>query len=136
MMVERKHLFYMVLINSLLVPIVPCDGQTGQYKSFRSPDGKYMAVQTRLGNDLHYKVIEVETSSEIMVTHARYITPIDVKAAIFSPDSKKFAAAYHYEHKERYTWIGIWDIKSGALIGEKQKPGFITNISFVFKKIK
>ena len=46
----------------------------------------------------------------------------------FSPDSKKFAAAYHYGHAGNYTWIGIWDITNGKLINTTKKEGFITII--------
>lgn len=127
---RRRVAFFVVVISLFSVIITPCYGQL----RFRSPDGKYEAIQIGSGNDLHYKVIEIETGREVMVSHAQYKTPNDVKAAIFSSDSKKFAAAYHYGHRGGYTWIGIWGIKTGMLLDSKEKPGWTTDISSVFKE--
>ncbi len=129
MMIGKKDLFFVVMISLLLVIIIPCYGQP----RFGSPNGKYEAIRFGSGRDIHYKVMEIKTGDEVLVTNAQYDTPNDVKAASFSPDSKKFAAAYHYSHKGRYTWIGIWDMKTGML-RQKEKPGWTTDICSVFKE--
>ncbi|MCI0556982.1 MAG: hypothetical protein MN733_00685 [Nitrososphaera sp.] len=105
----------------------------GQH-SFRSPDGRYEARKVGSGKDAHYQIREVETKRLVLTTHAEFTTPNNVKAASFSPDSKMFAAAYHYGHTGGYTWIGIWDLGSGSLLRAETPSGWITDISSVFKK--
>lgn len=98
----------------------------------RSPDGKYEAVRVELENGTHYQVIEIETRRIVLITHAEYETPNNVKAGLFSSDSKRIAAAYHYAHEGNYTWIGIWNIETGNLVGTQSRTGWITNIYSVF----
>lgn len=105
-----------------------------QDSPLRSSDGKYQAELVGSGNDWHYQVKKVETGEVVLTTHAQYPTPNDVKAGMFSPDSKEFAAAYHYGHKGPYTWIGVWDFKTGKRVRAEERDGWIRNISFVFKK--
>lgn len=101
---------------------------------FHSPDGRYGAVIVGEGNDRHYELREIETGRIVLTTHAQYSTPNEVKAGIFSPDSKKFAAAYHYGHEGGYTWIAIWDIESGGLSRSERKSGWTTDIESMFGK--
>jgi len=105
-----------------------------QSTGFRSPDKRYEAVKVGVGAEIHYQVKEIETDRIVLTTHAEYSTPNDVKAGTFSPDSKKFAAAYHYGHAGSYTWIGIWDIKTGSLQRTERKPGWTTDIYSIFNK--
>jgi hypothetical protein len=80
----------------------------------RSPDGKMEAkpVQEPTPKDSHYQVREISTDKVIFTTYSQYPTPNDVKAGLFSPDSKQFAAAYHYAQAGNYTWIGVWSVDS------------------------
>ncbi len=98
-----------------------------------SPDGEYRAVRISSDSAAHYEV--VGTGGTVMTTHAQYPeTPNDVKAGLFSPDSTRIAAAYHYGHeKGNYTWVGIWDIETGNLVDTKRRPGWTTDIYWVFK---
>lgn len=100
----------------------------------RSPDGKTEAklVQEPTPKDSHYQVREIATNKIIFTTFAQYSTPNDVKAGLFSPDSKQFAAAYHYGHAGKYTWIGVWSVDTGKLVHLDQKPGWIYDIKGVF----
>lgn len=102
--------------------------------SERSPDGKYQAIEVRSGNDVHYQVKEVNTDRVVLTTTAQYRTPNDVKAGMFSPDSKEFAAAYHYSHAGNYTWIGVWSLETGNVVRTERKNGWTTDIASVFKK--
>ena len=100
----------------------------------RSPDGKYQAVRVALEKgDEHYQVKEI-TGRIVMTTHAQYETKNDVKAGLFSSDSKKIAAAYHYGYEGHYTWVGIWDIETGNLIDTKRQAGWTTDIYWVFSE--
>lgn len=101
-----------------------------------SPDRRYEAMRVVSGNDAHYQVREIGTGHIAMTTHAQYETPNDVKAGLFSPDSRKIAAAYHYGHEGNYTWIGIWDIETGNLVGTERKSGWTTDIYSVFDEKK
>ncbi|MFO1432472.1 MAG: hypothetical protein U1F76_20415 [Candidatus Competibacteraceae bacterium] len=64
-----------------------------------SPDGKYEAVRVGSADDMHFQVKEVKTGHVVLTTHAEYPNPNNVKAGLFSSDSKEFAAAYHYSHE-------------------------------------
>ncbi len=111
--------------------------QQERYPSWpRSPDGKYQADQVALENGEHYQVKEIGTGRIVMTTHAQYETLNDVKAGLFSPDSKKIAAAYHYGHEGGYTWVGIWDIETGSLVDTKRQSGWTTDIYWVFRDDK
>jgi len=101
---------------------------------FRSPDGRYEAERIGSDNNVHYQVREVASQKIMLITHAEFDTPNDVKAGTFSPESKAFAAVYHYGHEGKYSWIGIWSIESGALVRMKTRPGWTTDISSVFKQ--
>ena len=99
-----------------------------------SPDGKYKAVRDASGTGVHYQVKEIKTGLIALTTHAQYETANDVKAGLFSPDSKEIAAAYHYGHEGRYTWVGIWDIEAGNLVNTKRTDDWTTDIYWVFDK--
>jgi len=105
-----------------------------QPNQLRSPDGRYEAVLVGSGKDLHYRVGEIATGRIALITRAQYRTPNDVKAGMFSPDSREFAAAYHYGHEGNYTWIGIWDLQTGTLLHTVTKPGWIRDITWVFAR--
>ena len=106
-----------------------------QAGALQSPDKKYQAIQVSSGNDVHYQVKEADTDRVVLTTTAQYATPNDVKAGLFSPDSKEFAAAYHYGHEGRYTWIGIWALETGKLVRTERKNGEWTrDLASVFKK--
>lgn len=100
----------------------------GCYTSCLSPDKKYEA--TRIGN--HYQIKEIETG-RIIPTHDQFKGDNDVKAGafVFSPNGKKFGAAYHYSHKGQYTWIGTWDLNTGNLLGEEERQGYVTDITSI-----
>jgi hypothetical protein len=85
--------------------------------------------------DVHYQVKEVATDRIILTTTAQYPTPNDVKTGQFSPDSKEFAAAYHYSHTGKHTWIGIYSLETGQHVRTEQKNGeWTSDLSWVFKK--
>lgn len=112
-------------------PIVVQDTPTAT--AFLSPNKLYEATRVGSGNDIHYQLIERETNRKLLVTHAEYTTPNDVKAGVFSQDSTRFAAAYHYGHAGGYTWIGVWDIQTGALIRVEKRPGWTVDIFAIFE---
>ena len=87
-----------------------------------SPDGRYKAEPVSQNDGLHYQVMENETGRVIFTTKAEF-TGNDVKSAKFSPDSKQFAAAYHYGHPSSYTWTGLWSTESGRFIGPQKVEG-------------
>ena len=96
-----------------------------------SPNGRYFTERIVSGNNAHYSVLEFRGKAApryIFTTHAQYSTPNDVKAGIFSTNSEFFAAAYHYGHQGRYTWIGVWRTDNGQLVKTSTTPGWITNI--------
>jgi hypothetical protein len=101
-----------------------------------SPNGKYEAV--RISDErsgVHFQVKEVDGGRVILTTTAQYVTPNDVKAGKFSADSTKIAAAYHYGGP--YTWIGVWSLKTGDLIGAvivKDWVATIPDTAFLGKK--
>ena len=100
---------------------------------FRSADGKYEASRVGPKDDLHYEIKDVKSGDVIMKTRAEYPTPNVVKAGAFSPDSKSFAAAYHYSHEGGYTWIGVWKLETRALERGERKPGITTDLHTVFR---
>ncbi len=114
--------------------MAPSETKPERYPAWpRSPDGKYKAISIALGESgEHYQIKEIGTERIVMTTHAQYETKNDVKAGLFSPDSKKIAAAYHYGHEGEYTWVGIWDIETGNLVDTKRKSGWTTDIYWVF----
>ena len=96
--------------------------------SCQSPDKKYEAK--RVGN--HYEINEIGTD-HIIRTHDQFSGDNDVKAGAFvvGPKGTSFGAAYHYGHKGKYTWIGIWDMESGNLFKQEERPGFLYDITSV-----
>lgn len=46
----------------------------------------------------------------------------------FSPDSKKFVAAYHYSHKGDCTWMVVWEIGTEGFLSSMKKQVFFTII--------
>lgn len=99
-----------------------------------SPDKKYQAIQVGSGDDVHYQVKEVDTERVVLTTTAQYRTPNDVKAGLFSLDSKEFAAGYHYGHEGKYTWLGIWNLETGQRVRTERKSGWTRDLASVFKK--
>jgi hypothetical protein len=102
----------------------------------RSPDKKYrcekysrMVERAKLPplKETSWLVREVATKRVVFTTHAKYDTPNKVKAFLWSPDSKKFAAFYHYGPREElaYTWIGVWSLETGEFLYAVSKPGWI-----------
>ena len=92
----------------------------------RSADGKYEATKVSDGNGgVHYRVTRSENRKVVLTTNSKYPgTPNDAKAGRFSPDSTKFATAYHYgEGQEKYTWIGVWDLEAAERIREESLEG-------------
>ena len=81
-------------------------------------------------------VRDVSANRTVVRTFAEFPTPNDVKAGLFSPDSKEFAAAYHYSHDGNYTWVGIWDLETGKLSRKVRLEGWIRDLSPVFKQKK
>lgn len=120
------------LVVAYQVSILPGSGSPtalpGQH-AFRSPDGRYEATRVGSGNNLHYQIRQVATNRPVLTTHAEFAQANDVKVGVFSPDSKMFAAAYHYGQAGGYTWIGIWSLESGSLVRAKTRPGWTTDIS-------
>ncbi len=98
-----------------------------------SPNLHFIAIKTGGQIDVHYLVIDI-TTRQSFKTNAEFSTPNDVKAAGFSSDSTKFAAAYHYGSASSYTWIGVWDTKSGKLLDSVKKKGWTTDLSGVFDR--
>lgn len=123
-----------VMIGAIIIVTWSCSKPSGQY-GFLSPDKRYEATRVKTSTGIHYQLKGVDIGRVVLVTHAKYDTYNDVKAGIFSADSRKFAAAYHYGHKGSCTWIGIWDIETRALLRSVEKPDWIVDISWVFTHI-
>jgi len=93
-----------------------------------SPDNRLEAFIVGSGGNKHYQIVEKETRRVVLTTRAQYTTPNDVKTGIFSKDSKKFAAAYHYgygstgQNSSQYTWVGVWSTENGNFLSEKVIP--------------
>lgn len=133
-----KSLLAAILISAITPPPFhhllareygPDQGRT----TVSSADGNYRASAIFVGgrgDNMHFRVCS--RSNICFTTMAQYDTPNDVKAGLFSPDSKYFAAAYHYGHKGSYTWIGIWSLPDGRLTNSVQQSGWIRDLSFVF----
>src|SRR5690349_15681352 len=111
---------------TLLLCLVSCS------PSLVSPDGRYKAVQVRGDAGVHYQVTDTKSGQLIFTTKAQYDTPNDVKGGVFSPDSKEFAAIYHYGHEGTYTWIGVWSTQTGAFLYSTRKAGWVTHADDVF----
>lgn len=95
-----------------------------------SPNGRYKAELISIPpKGLHYQIIDTNTNRISFATREeRGRTQNDVKAGRFSRDSTQFAAAYHYGHKGKYTWIGNWIVETGVLRNSQKLPGFVRNI--------
>ncbi len=117
-----------LFVSILMTGPVRSQSANEDTRVFLSPDGKYEASHIGSGADLHCQVKEIETGRIALTTQAQYRTPNDVKACAFCPDVKRFAAAYHYGHEGRYTWIGIFSITTGGLLGERKIPGWTTDV--------
>ena len=124
----NTRMAFVVLLATPVVALATLGCGAGE---FRSPDGKFEATLVRPEPAaVHYQVKEVATGHVVLVTHGEYPTPNDVKAARFSKDSTRFAAAYHYGHLpgQPYTWIGVWRLSDGKLVREERLDGFQTTI--------
>ena len=100
-----------------------------------SPDGRFQARLTESSDYTNsaYEVIEIGTGKTILITHSQYPDmPNDVKAEVFSADSKMFAVAYHYSHAGNYTWVGIWSTETGEFLYGERIEKWTTNIDEVF----
>jgi hypothetical protein len=83
---------------------------------------------------MHYQVMDIATGNIVLTTWAQYTSRNNVKAGGFSPDSGKFAAAYHYGHQGSYTWIGVWSTQTGQFLYPVSKPGYTRSFDGVFDK--
>jgi hypothetical protein len=99
-----------------------------------SVNGRYRATKVQDGSDAHYQVTETATGRIVLTTTAQYSTANDVKAGGFSADSTMFAAAYHYEHEGRYTWIGVWSTETGEFLYSKKQAKWTTSLGLAFDK--
>lgn len=103
-----------------------------------SPDGKYKAVKVMTERGWQYQVTEIKTKRKILITQGEHDTPNDVKAGLFSPDSKRIAAAYQYTASggtnRNYTWVGIWNIETGDRVDVQTIDGWTENIYSVFRR--
>ncbi len=100
-------------------------------RSIVSPNGRYKAVLVPIPpRGLHYEIRDTNTNRTLFTTREqRGRTQNDVKAGRFSQDSTQFAAAYHYGHKGRYTWIGVWTLVNNVVLYRSQTlQGFVRNI--------
>lgn len=148
MMTKIHHLFRMkfyLLWSAVLVMVFLAStslareyGPSPELRFLTSPNGQYnasAAPYTGQPTNVHYRIASSDGSNRVYFdTHAQYKTPNDVKAGIFSPDSRLFAAAYHYGHQGNYTWIGIWDVHSGSLVRSETRQGWVRDISRVFNR--
>ncbi len=125
---KAQHL--MAFFGVIVLPAALDCSAGGTFPS--SSDGQYEAVEISDEKGLHYQIKEVKSGQTLFVTRAAYETPNDVKAGIFSPDNKRFGAAYHYGHEGPTTWVGIWEVPSGKWIEEKEKSGYLTDLTWVF----
>ncbi|GEM_PF-4671583 len=95
-----------------------------------SPNGRYEAELISIPpKGLHYQIRDTNTNRILFTTREeRGTRENDVKAGRFSQDSTQFAAAYHYGHKGKYTWIGDWIVETGVLYKSQKLQGFVRNI--------
>jgi serine/threonine protein kinase len=107
----------------------PAETYASSSRTLLSPDGKYKAATVGYGADVHYQMTDISSGKVAFSTYGRYSSANDVKGGAFSPDSKKFAAVYHYDS---YTWIGVWDLSSGAFLNAKMIAGWTYNITGIF----
>ncbi len=115
-----------VLLTLLMAPEVSAT-------ILRSPNGELQAKKVQIGKVSHYHVANVASGKFLFSTTAQFTTPNDVKAGIFSHDSQQFAAAYHYEHDGKYTWVGIWNVNSGQRIKGWVTRGWVLLPKFPFE---
>jgi len=123
---------YFILNVSIILSIISCERFSSNFPN--SPNKKYEAVYISTETGKHYKVIDSISKQVYFITYAEFSTSNDAKAGYFSDDSTQFATAYHYGHKGNYTWIGIWDIKTGKFLRYTKTNGWTRNISWVFDK--
>jgi hypothetical protein len=95
-----------------------------------SPDGTKRAAIVQNKKGTHFQIMDVKSTNIWFPTFAQHSSPNDVKAGIFSHDSRQFAAAYHYEHNGKYTWVGVWDVESREFLRESKFPGWIRYLTF------
>lgn len=117
----------------IVLSLISISSVSAQPESISSADGRYEArIVIKGPRDIHYKVVEIETNREVLTTFAKFSTPNDVKAGLFSPDLRKFAAAYHYGHEGPQTWIGVWNLETGRLERKEMMEGWVRDISSIF----
>jgi hypothetical protein len=88
-----------------------------------------MARKVKMGQDIHYEVIDQTKNYKVFTTRAQYSTPNDVKSAVFSSDSRSFAVTYHYGHQGNYTWLGVWSTESGEFLSGVTTSGWLRVVS-------
>ncbi len=89
---------------------------------------QFEAQRIFFGNDEHYRVINRNIGKPLLTTQGRYSTPNQVQAGKFSEDAREFAAAYHYDYDEKYTWIEVWDIQTSKFLRAFRVSGALTTI--------
>jgi len=108
---------------------------------FESPDHRFKAEKLNCYGDNAppivreeancYLVREIKTQKIVFYAHPqRYSDFPGVKVQMFSDDSKKYAAYYHYDgdridESSQYTWIGVWSTETGELLYSREDPGWI-----------
>ena len=126
-------------IMRVLMPAASCFGLlsilllTSCSGEIQSPDGRYKAIKVGGGADVHYRIVELKKGRTILTTTAQYATPNDVKAGGFSPDSKRFAAIYHYEPEGTYTWVGVWSTETGQFLYPRLQSGLVSSLDGSFE---
>ena len=119
-------------VGMLVVSLLACS-VSGAWPD--SPDGRFSATKTGTRTNAHFQIVEKGTGRTVFTTHGEFPdSPNDVKAGQFSPDSKRFAAAYHYSHAGAYTWIGVWSTETGKLDQCRRVPGFTTSLAGAFNE--
>jgi len=135
-MKQRKLLVWNAVLIGLLLAItlISCKPR------FESPDHRFKAEKLNCYSDNAppivreeancYLVREIKTQRIVFYAHPqRYSDFPGVKVQMFSDDSKKYAAYYHYGDKKdessQYTWVGVWSTESGELLYSREDPGWI-----------
>lgn len=100
-------------------------------QGLNSPNGRFRAEIVGGTDGTHYRVFDEQKKAYVLTTTAQHRTQNEVKAGLFSNDSTKFAAAYHYSHEGRYTYIGVWSTE-GRFLYSRRKSGWTTDFAGVF----
>jgi hypothetical protein len=138
LMKQRKLLVWNAVLIGLffIISLTACLDE----RRFDSPDHRFKAEKFPCDNSNKppilqeeancYLVREIKTQKIVFYAHPqRHSDFPGVKVQMFSDDSKKWAAYYHYgdrddEHSQ-YTWIGVWSTETGELLYSREDPGWI-----------